>query len=113
MGKGVDEMKGDPWIIAVDLDGTLCKRTSSDKYPVAEPIRENILKINRLHDLGHDIVIHTARGWFKYKETGEWLRKNGVKYSRLVMGKLFAHAYIDDMNYTMDEILKKMEERVI
>jgi hypothetical protein len=97
-----------PWIISVDLDGLLCKSCSSDKYPNAEPIVENINKVNVLYDLGHRIIIYTARGWYLYDITSEWLGRKQVKYNQLVMGKLYAHAYLDDLNYTLDEIVEKV-----
>lgn len=101
-------MTNKPWIIAVDLDGVLAKPTSSDKYEFAQPIPENIEKVNKIFDQGHRVVIHTSRGWFQYDLTERWLKKNNIKYSQLVMGKLYAHAYIDDLNHTFETILEKL-----
>jgi len=98
-----------PWILAIDLDGILAKPISSDKYEVAIPISENIEKVNKLFDLGHRIMIYTARGWFLYDLTEKWLKKNNVKYTQLVMGKLYCHANVDDMNYTLEEITEKLK----
>jgi len=99
-----------PWIIAVDLDGILCMTCPLDKYAQAKPIKENIDKVNKLHEQGHRIVIHTARGWFQYDMTIRWLVSNGVEFDQLVMGKFYAHAYIDDLNYSLDDIIKKVTE---
>ena len=101
-------MLGKPWILAIDLDGVLAKPTSSDKYESATPIIENIEKVNKLFDQGHRIVIHTARGWFQYDLTERWLKKNNVKYSQLVMGKLYAHSYVDDLGRTLEEVCQKL-----
>lgn len=101
-------MSDKPWILSIDLDGVLAKPTSPDKYEVAQPIVENIEKVNKLFDHGHRIVINTARGWFAYDLTERWLKKYNVKYSQLVMGKVYAHCYVDDMNYSLDEILEKL-----
>ena len=100
------------WIISIDLDGVLCKACPPEKYQQAEPIRENINKINILHELGHRIIVYTARGWFQYDMTKNWLDKSGVKYSQLVMGKLYCHAFIDDLSTDLDSLLKKLQIEV-
>ena len=102
-----------PWIIAVDLDGILAEPTPPGQYKDAPPIWKNIKKVNALHDKGHRIVIHTARGWFGYDITETWLNKYHVKFDQIVMGKLHAHAYIDDLNYTLDDIVKKLVSSIL
>jgi hypothetical protein len=42
--------------------------------------------------------------------TEAWLKKFDVHYDQLVMGKLYAHAYIDDANVTIKEALEKFDE---
>jgi hypothetical protein len=101
---------GIPWKISVDLDGVLCKSCPIEKYPVAEPIKENIEKCNKLYDMGHFIQIYTARSWAKYDLTIDWLKKHGVKFHILVLGKLLCHASIDDRNYTFDEIIERLSK---
>jgi len=98
-----------PWIISVDLDGLLCRSIQQEKYAQALPLKENIAKVNRLHEKGHRIVVYTARGWYLYDITAKWLVGNGVEFDQLVMGKLYAHMYIDDLNFTLDEALHKLE----
>lgn len=97
-----------PWTIAVDLDGVLAAPTSPDNYANASPMWENIKKVNDLYDKGHKIVIHTARGWFNYDMTRNWLLRFQVKFDQLVMGKFYAHAYVNDLNYTLDELTIKL-----
>lgn len=88
-------------IYCFDLDGTLCSTRTDGAYQRAEPYRERIAKVNRLHADGHTIIINTARG----SVTGEsWLLRTreqldawGVQYHQLIVGvKPFAHAYVDD-----------------
>lgn len=93
-----------PWRIAVDLDGTLNYATNADNWEKAKPITEHIDIVNRLTADGHHVIIHTARPWYLYESTLEWLIRNGVKFHSLVMGKLFAHVYIDDLNSTFKEV---------
>lgn len=95
------------WTVSVDLDGILAELTSPDRYASAKPIRENINKVNALYEKGWRIAIYTARGWYRYDETEAWLNRQGVKYHQLVMGKFFAHYYIDDLNSTLEELLIK------
>ncbi len=95
------------WTVSVDLDGVLAELTSPDKYSSAKPIRENINKVNTLYEKGVRVVIYTSRGWYNYDATKAWLDRQGVKYTELVMGKLWANYYIDDLNATLDEVLTK------
>lgn len=53
-------------IIYVDIDGTIC--TQESEYSLAKPIPENITKINRLFDEGHEIIYYTARGQVSKKD---------------------------------------------
>ena len=48
-------------IYCLDIDGTLCTNTEGD-YPNAVPFHDVISQINQLFTVGHQIVIHTARG---------------------------------------------------
>lgn len=94
------------WTISVDLDGVLCEQGPVEKYSIAKPIYENIKKVNRIYDMGWNIMIHTGRSWASYDLTKAWLKQNGVRHTELIMGKLVAHYYIDDRNSTLDEVLK-------
>lgn len=48
--------------IFVDIDETICYYTDKREYSLACPIIENIKKINKLYDDGHEITYWTARG---------------------------------------------------
>ena len=77
----------------------LCTNTDG-KYGNAEPIWQNIEKVNALYEQGHEIILWTARG----TQTGiDWLGLTaaqlklwGVKYQHLEMGKPHYDMLIDD-----------------
>jgi hypothetical protein len=89
----------EPLTYCFDLDGTLCTNTNGS-YENAVPFPESIAVVNRLHEEGHRIVIFTARGtttgidWRAVTE--RQLAAWGVRYHELMLGKPFAHVYIDD-----------------
>ena len=87
-------------IYCFDLDNTLCSSVGND-YSIAEPFKNRILKVNRLYDQGHTIIIDSARGTLSKKDlfelTQEQLKSWGVKYHYLRTGvKFFADHYVDD-----------------
>ena len=45
--------------IYVDIDNTICK--TKERYSKAKPIYENVIKINKLYNDGHEIIYWTAR----------------------------------------------------
>ena len=101
-------------IYAFDLDDTLCFRPKEveslgvEKYKHCLPIQEMIDICNRLYDEGNTIYIYTARGMstlngnleeintILYPQTYEDLKKWGVKFNKLIMGKLHYDLLIDD-----------------
>jgi len=95
-----------------DLDGTLCTNTEGE-YERALPFTTRISRVNKLFDEGNEITIFTARG----SETGiDWrdlteiqLEFWGVKYNRLILGKPFAHQYIDDRAISDTDFFKESE----
>jgi len=78
-------------IIYVDIDETICDYGDTREYPLAQPIIDNIKKINKLYDKGHYIKYWTARGtvtkidWYDVtkKQLDEW----GCKYHELSTGE--------------------------
>lgn len=83
-----------------DLDGTL-GYTTGREYEATEPYADRIAYVNHLYDIGHTIVIDSARG----SVTGDdWQARTkaqldgwGLKYHQLRTGvKFFAECYIDD-----------------
>ena len=75
--------------IFVDIDETICFYEGERQYPEAIPNYENIEKINKLYDEGHEIIYWTARGgitkidWSEL--TAEQLEAWGCKYHELKM----------------------------
>ena len=94
-------------IYVVDIDQTICKNKNL-KYEDSIPYLERIEKLNRLHNQGHTIIYCTARGMGRYNNiailaklhfyflTRRQLKKWGVKYDKLLLGKPSGDIYIDD-----------------
>ena len=78
-------------IIYVDIDETICFYEGKRHYPNAIPNKENINKINKLYNKGHEITYWTARGtvtkinWIE--TTYNQLKKWRCKYHHLSVGE--------------------------
>lgn len=98
-----------------DIDGVIAGLTSDLQYDTAGPIVDNISVLNALYDLGHRIVLFTARG----SETGiDWsevterqMKKWGVKYHELRFGKPAADYYIDDRFIDIEQLRRAIAEQ--
>ncbi|MCR5508144.1 MAG: acylneuraminate cytidylyltransferase family protein [Lachnospiraceae bacterium] len=92
--------------IVCDIDGVIAQKTPGNHYDQADPNYTNIIILKRLHELGHRIVLHTARGYstgidwvdLTKKQMNDW----GVPYDDLVFGKPDADFYIDDKLSTLN-----------
>lgn len=88
-----------PRVFCFDLDGTLCTNTHGD-YESAQPFPWAVERVNALAAAGHRIVVFTARGsttgvdWRELTE-GQ-LRRWGVAFDELRLGKPGADVYVDD-----------------
>lgn len=77
--------------IYVDIDETICYYDGERNYPDALPLKDNIEKINKLFEDGHEITYWTARGsatgldWFNL--TKSQLSRWGCKYHDLSVGE--------------------------
>tara|TARA_R110000824_G_scaffold285438_3_gene473632 strand:- start:217 stop:537 length:321 start_codon:yes stop_codon:yes gene_type:complete len=90
-----------------DIDGTICINSNSD-YENSVPIQDRIDKINQLYNEGNTIIFQTARGMGRSKNspafayakffelTQDQLKKWGVKYHSLFLGKPAGDIYVDD-----------------
>jgi histidinol phosphatase-like enzyme len=90
-----------------DIDGTICINSNSD-YENSVPLHDRIDKINQLYNEGNTIIFQTARGMGRsknspafayakfYKLTQDQLKKWGVKYHSLFLGKPAGDIYVDD-----------------
>ena len=87
-------------IIYVDIDETICVSPKNRNYTEAQPIKENIKKINDLFDNGDTIVYWTARGSGSGKNwldvTKSQLNSWGVKYHDCKVGKPMYDLFICD-----------------
>jgi hypothetical protein len=97
-----------------DIDGVIATLTHNNQYDLAQPRREVIDGINRLYQLGHRIVLHTARGsatgldWAALTE--QQLADWGVPYHELRFGKPAADYYIDDRAVTLEQLPGLLEQ---
>ena len=100
--------------IAFDLDDVICwhhemyDELGVNKYKYCEPIESAVELVNEYYDKGYEIIIYTARGMGIYKGNVQLVYENlytltcqcldewGVKFHRLVMGKLSYDLLIDD-----------------
>lgn len=82
--------------IIVDLDGTICTEEKTYSRALAKPLPGAVEKVNQLYEQGHTIIIYSARSWMEYEMTVDWLEKNGIKFSQLILGKPIGDVWIDD-----------------
>lgn len=101
-------LEGGEKTFCFDVDGVIAAIHPENKYDETGPIPENIVKINRLFDAGHKIVLFTARGsltgidWREVtkKQMKEW----GVRHHELRFGKPAADFYVDDKMLSMKSV---------
>ena len=97
-------------IFCFDIDNVIC-RTKGKNYTKAKPLNSSIKLINQLYDSNHTIKLFTARYMGRnndnvikakkqgYTKTFKQLKKWGVKFHILKMGKPSFDLYIDDKAY--------------
>ena len=94
--------------IYVDIDNTICNTSGMD-YSKAQPIKQNIKKVNKLFDQGNQIHYWTARGTVSkinhYDLTKKQLDLWGCKYHSLSVGEKPAYdLLICDKTKRIEEI---------
>lgn len=95
--------------IGVDLDGTICAiRQEGQSYADVLPTPGAVGTLRHWHELGHEIVIMTARHMKTCdgdaskvvarigKITLDWLERFGIPYDEIHFGKPNTDIYIDD-----------------
>ena len=82
--------------LGFDIDGTLLPETPVADRFLTPPWEERKQMVNRLKGDGHFIALITARPWSDYRITEAWLKKHGIKYDVLVMGKFPVDLMLDD-----------------
>jgi hypothetical protein len=89
-----------------DLDGTICKTEGLD-YSASVPMESRIRHVNDLYRNGHYIIIFTARGTMSGQDhsvlTETQLKKWGLNFHELILGKPAADIYIDDKGQNSEE----------
>jgi capsule biosynthesis phosphatase len=96
--------------ICFDLDNTLVSYPKTPgNYSSVEPINKNINFLKLLKELGHTIIVYTARRMKTHngnvgavtsdigRVTFDTLDKFGIPYDEIYFGKPYAHFYIDDL----------------
>ena len=96
-------------IIFVDIDETICNTPGNPRvYEEAEPIQENIDKINKLYDEGNIVVYWTARGsrskidW--YDLTKSHLEQCGAKHHELKCDKPYYDLFVEDKSIFIENL---------
>ena len=106
-------------IVCFDLDNVIC-RTKSNDYKKSIPIKKNINFINSLDKKKYYIKIFTARYMGRNNEnirkakkmgydlTYKQLKKWGLKFHKLIMGKPSFDIMIDDKCFNIKDNWKKL-----
>ena len=114
------------YTFVIDVDNTLSIHDATSEYQFHKPIDEMILKVNKMYDEGHTIILFSARGMrsndFDLQKIEQnvrptletWLNKHKVKYHSLVLGKPWGEnvVYIDDRSMRPDEFLSGKEKYI-
>lgn len=83
-----------------DIDGVIAKLEPQLKYEETSANERMVRIINKLYDMGNEIILFTARGYVTGIDWTDTTRKQmeewGVKYHQLLFGKPNADYYIDD-----------------
>lgn len=96
--------------ICFDLDGVICNSKNGD-YENGIVIPEGKEAINKTYDLGYKVIVFTARFTqrhhgdeyqYGYEITVQWLRKHGIKFHQLIMGKPHYDLQLCDKSLRID-----------
>lgn len=94
--------------ICFDIDGVICNLSTNNNYSKSKPIKKNINLINLLYKKNYNIILFTSRFMGRnndnyrkahnmgFQFTKNQLKKWGVKYHKLIMGKPSYDLIIDD-----------------
>ena len=96
----------------IDIDGVIAQFDANLDYASVGPNEPMIRAINKLYDMGNEIIIFTARGYVTGKDwravTEEQFVRWGLKYHELYFGKPNADYYVDDKMLDMNVLLQVM-----
>jgi len=92
-------------VILVDFDGVLStgEAWTPEDCEKAEPIEENIKKVNELAKYNF-IVVYTARRDELIYASLKWLKRHGVEFDAISNNKTAANYYVDDKNTDLDTL---------
>lgn len=105
------EKKKDKIIICFDIDNTICFTNKKKEYQKSKKNTEAISVVNDLYNNGYYIKLYTSRGMDRFKGnlkkinkvfydfTNSQLKKWGVNYHELILGKTSYNLFIDDKAY--------------
>lgn len=81
-----------------DIDDTIIfsEIDKNGNYSMKSWDRFLVKKINELYNKGNEIILWTGRHWNHLLITKNQLKKIGLKYHTLLMGKPVADFYVDD-----------------
>jgi hydroxymethylpyrimidine pyrophosphatase-like HAD family hydrolase len=98
-------------IFVIDIDNTILysERLKNGKYKIKGENKKLILKIRKLFNDGHEIILYTARHWKLLKDTKKTLDLFLIPYTTLVMGKPVGDFYVDDKGMTPEIFLKEVK----
>ena len=109
LNAGPDSKQKRPKRLVVDIDGVLAEAMPALDYALARPIKDNVARVNALHDSGCYIVLFTARGSGTGKDwsavTAEQMKRWGVRYHELRFGKPPADYYVDDRLVSLSQAM--------
>jgi capsule biosynthesis phosphatase len=109
------------YTIVFDVDDTILKTQNWD-YENSRPKMEVIEGVRALKKAGWRIVLHTARGQGRSggnietvrdqvtKEIEDFCEKFQVPYDELILGKVWAHFYVDDRAMRPEEFAVKYQK---
>ena len=111
-------------VICFDIDQVICK-TNKNFYNKSKPNKNTIMYINALYNSGYTIKIFTARymGSHKedvnlikkkfYKKTLYQLKKWGLKFHKLYMGKPSFDIFVDDKSLDFKKSWQKQLSKLV
>ena len=91
--------------IGVDIDGTLTTSSVGWDYENRIPNHEMIAWVNKHFEKGDFIELFTSRLPCDRAVTKKWLKKHGVKYNNLILGKPKYDLYVGDEVKRPEEVL--------
>ena len=87
-------------VVCMDIDGVIATISPGNDYALARPQQDVIDAVNLLHEVGHRIILFTARGSATGIDWSDVTRSQmvawGVRHHELRFGKPAADVYVDD-----------------